>query len=192
MKLPSLVALALVLSCGLPNFSFSADIARLEWGNFIIEDDSSNGWANFKSLPSDDGRSVRMTFAPLDAKADGSTLETKSKLSGHFDIIQPELDTYKSCEVTIVGHIIKSNASLARLAFTIGPAQNTIEWAPGESVSEKFTRSMTVELSDAGRLPNPFMVSIEAYARKDGTSDAAFVSIDTITITAADAKIAAQ
>ena len=192
MRLPSLIALALVLFSVLPNFSLAADIARLEWGSFVIEDDTSKGWAEFKSLPSDDGRSVKMTFAPLEAKADGSALEAKSKLSGHFDVIQPQLDTYTSCEVTIVGHIIKSNASLARLDFAIGPAKNTIEWATGEAASEKFTRSFTVTLPEAGRLPVPFAISVEAYARKDGMSDAAFVSVDTVTITAADAKVAAQ
>lgn len=189
MRVLSTVFLAACLMTALPGMAHAADIARLEWGSFIVEDDTSDGWATYKYVPSDDGRSITMTFAPLEAKADGTTAEAKSRLVGHYDVIQPKIDSFTNYVVLVEGHVIKSGGSLTRLILNIGSTEKTIEWAPGQSASEKFNRKIDFALPSEGRLPAPFIVSIEAYARKDGPSDAAYVSVETLTITAANAMV---
>ncbi len=189
MRVLLVALLATGLLTALPGIAIAADIARLEWGSFIVEDDTSDGWATYKYVPSDDGRSITMTFAPLEAKADGATAEAKSRLVGHFNVVQPKIDSFTNYFVLIEGHVIKSGGSSTRLVLNIGSTEKTIEWAAGQAASEKFSRKIDFALPAEGRLPAPFTVSIEAYARKDGPADAAYVSVDTLTITAANAQV---
>ncbi len=170
--------------------AMAADIARLEWGGFVVDQDSANGWTEYKSVSSDDGKSVTITFAPLDAKADGGTLEATASLAGHYDVIQPDFDSFTTCVVTVEGHVIKSDASTTRLEITIGGQQSVIEWPAGTQASEKFSRNVEVPLAANGRLPVPFVVGVKALAKKDGPSDAAYVSVDRLTIRAANAQVA--
>ena len=189
MRVLLLTVLAAGLFATLPGTLYAADVARLEWGGFVVEDDTSDGWANYKYLPSDDGRSITMTFAPIEAKADGATVEAKARLRGHFDLIQPRIDSFTNYVVSTEGHVIKSGGAMTRLVLTVGSAENILEWTTGAVVSEKFNRKMEFALPAEGRLPNPFTVSIEVYARKDGPADAAYVSVDSLTITAANAQV---
>lgn len=189
MRVLSAVVVAASLSTALLGIGLAADIARLEWGNFIVDDDTSDGWATYKYLASDDGRSITMTFAPLEAKADGATAEAKSRLVGHYDVIQPKVDSFTSYIVMVEGHVIKSGGSSTRLVLNIGSTEKMIEWPTGQAVSEKFSRKIDFALPGEGQLPAPFTVSIEAYAHKDGPSDAAYVSVDTLSITAANAQV---
>jgi hypothetical protein len=168
----------------------AADIARLEWGGFVVQDDSSNGWDEFKSVASDDGRSIKITFSSLDAKADGGKLEDRAKFSGHYDVVQPVSDSFSRFVATVEGHVIKSGAAVTRLVVVVGSVEKIIEWPAGENASEKFSRSLDIVLPGEGRLPNPFLVSVETYARKDGQADAAYVSVDQLTITAANPQVA--
>ena len=168
----------------------AADIARLEWGGFVVENDSSDGWDSFKSLSSDDGNSVKLTFASLDAKADGATLEGRANLSGHYDISQPKNDRVAHIVATVEGHVIKSGGAVTRLVITIGTEEKTVEWPSGSNASEKFKRDIEIAVPAEGRLPAPFEVKVETYAKKEGASDAAYLSIDTLTITAAGDQVA--
>ena len=172
--------------------ALSADIARLEWGSFVVEADSSNGWSEYKAVSSDDGRSIRMTFAPLDAKADGATMEASNRIYGHYDVIQLDFDSYSNFIVTVEGHVIKSGESITRLVITVGSDDKTIEWPAGETASEKFSRNIEFALPPEGRLPNPLKVGVQAYARKNGQSDAAYVSVDSLTITAANSQMSSN
>ena len=188
-----LSALILVAMLALDaGFVSAADIARLEWGGFVVEDDSSKGWDEFKSVASDDGRSIKITFSSLDAKADGATLEDRAGFSGHYDVVQPVSDSFSRFVATVEGHVIKSRAAVTRLTVTVGSVEKIIEWPAGENASEKFSRSLDIALPGEGRLPSPFLVSVETYARKDGRSDAAYVSVDHLTIAAANPQIAAK
>jgi hypothetical protein len=189
MKLPFLIV---VLAGLISGPATAADIGRLEWGSFVVESDSSNGWDAYKSASSDDGRSITMKFAPLDAKADGSTLEANADFSGHYDIIQPDFDSYSNCVVILEGHVIKSESAVTRIVLTVGSVEKTVEWPAGEAVSEKFSRNVEVMLPGKGRLPDPFFVGVRAYARKVGPADAAYVSIDSMTIRAATSQVAAN
>lgn len=182
--------LSLPVLCLLASFAVhanAADMARLEWGSFVVEDDSSNGWDAYKAVSSDDGNTMRMTFAPLDAKADGATPEATARISGHYDVIQPDFDSFTHCVVTVEGHIIKSNGAVARLVVRIGDSENVIEWPTGSAASEKFSRNVEVALPKTGRLPNPFNLSLDLSVRKEGASDAAYVSVDALTIAASTA-----
>lgn len=170
----------------------AADIARLEWGAFIIETDSANGWNNYKAVASDDGRSIKMTFSPFEAKADGSTLEASANLAGHFELTQPNYDRFTKCVATVEGLIIKSEASSVRLVIKAGSSEQVIEWGQGKQLSERFSRDIEIALPGEGRLPNPFPVSIQAFVKKDGASDAAYVSVESLTITAGGTKVAAN
>ncbi len=189
MRVSLLATLAVGLFAAFPGTIHAADIARLEWGGFVVEDDTSDGWSNYKYLASDDGRSITMTFAPIEAKADGATLEAKAVLRGHFDVVQPRIDSFATYVVLVEGHVIKSGGALTRLVLIAGSAEKTLEWPTGAAASEKFSRKLEFALPAEGRLPAPFTVSIEAYARKDGPSDAAYVSVDSLTITAANAQV---
>lgn len=193
MKFVLFVVLSALLCAHAPHLAAAADVSRLEWGGFVIEDDTSNGWADYKYAASDDGNSITMSFAPLEAKADGATLESRAKLSGHYDISQPKLDSFAGYAVTIEGHVIKSSASVTRLVLNVGVSEQVIEWPAGSTVSEKFTRKIDIAIPADGRLPQPFKVGIEAFARKEGPSDAAYVSVDKLTIAAtANPQVAAN
>lgn len=192
MKFVSLVVMSALWCLILAGGGRAADISRLEWGSFVVEDDSSDGWSNYKFLSSDDGKSITMTFAPLEAKADGATLEARTKLAGHYDVIQPKADNFTGYIVAIEGHVIKSGASTTRLTLNIGDTEKIIEWTGGASNSEKFSRKIEIALPTEGRLPSPFKVSVEAFAHKGGPADAAYVSVDSLTITAANPQVAAN
>jgi hypothetical protein len=186
--LPGLVAAVFVAF--LAGNALAADISRLEWGAFVVETDSSNGWDAWKSTASDDGRSVKLTFSALEAKADGATKEASFTLSGHYDISQPADDDYTMSQVTLEGHVIKSSEALTRIVLTIGSVEKIVEWPAGLPASEKFNRVVDVMLPGNGRLPDPFYVGIQAYAQKGGDSGAAYVSIDALTVTADNPKVA--
>ena len=69
--LPRFVAAVFVAAVFVAFFAgnaVAADISRLEWGAFVVETDSSNGWDAWKSTSSDDGRSVKLTFSALEAR----------------------------------------------------------------------------------------------------------------------------
>ena len=170
----------------------AADIARLEWGGFVIESDSSNGTQDWKATASDDGRSVTMTFSAFEAKADGTVLDGKSNISGYFNVSQPGSEAFTSLHVEISGYVIKSKTAATRIAVKFGPSEQTLDWPAEASVSEKFTRSFDISIATAGRLPNPFPVSAEVSVHKDSVADSAFVSIDQIRITAAHPAIASN
>lgn len=173
--------------------ALAADIGRLEWGDLVVESDSSNGYQEIKSSSSDDGMTLSITFSALEAKADGGTTEAKSVVAGHFEVTQPKIDTFNMAKVNIEGHIIKSSGSVARLVLKVGGAEQVIEWAEGTVASEKFSRSINVAMPAGGRLPSPFPVSVEALARKNGYADAAYVSVSGVTITAVpDPRVAAN
>jgi hypothetical protein len=164
--------------------ALGADIGRLEWGDLVVESDSSNGYQEIKSS---------ITFSALEAKADGGTTDAKSLVAGHFDITQPKLDTFNMAKVNIEGHIIKSSGSVARLVLNIGGAEQVIEWAEGTVASEKFSRSINIAMPAGGRLPSPFPVSVEAVVRKIGNADAAYVSVSGVSIAAVpDPRVAAN
>lgn len=184
------VAFAALL--GLSVAAHSADIARLEWGAFIVEDDSSNGWDEFKSVSSDDGNSLKLTFSSLDAKADGATMDATAKISGRYELSQPADDGFDRLNATVEGHVIKSSGATARLVVRIAGVEQVIEWPTGTTESGIFKREMEIAVPAGGRLPNPFEVSIEAVAHKDGAADAAYVSVDTVVISAANPKLAAN
>lgn len=170
----------------------AADIARLEWGSFIIEDDSSNGWKETKSLASDDGHSVTLTFEALEAKADGSTLEASSRISGHYDLIQPGIDSFTRATVRLDGHIIKAAAGAAALEVSLGGASQIVSWPAGMPAAEKFTRTLDFVMAGNGRLPSPLIVGLEAQARKEVAGDAVYLSVSAMTITAENPKVAAR
>lgn len=165
----------------------------MEWGDLVVESDSSNGFQEITSSSSDDGLSLSITFSALEAKADGGTSEAKSIVAGHFDVTQPKLDTFNMAKVNIEGHIIKSTGSTARLVLKVGGGEQVIEWAEGTVASEKFSRSISFAMPAGGSIPNPFPVSIEAEARKIGYADAVYVSVSGVTITAVpDPRVAAN
>ena len=168
----------------------AADIARLEWGGFVIEADSSGGTQDWTATASDDGRSVTMTFNAFEAKADGTVLEGKSNIAGYFNVSQPGSEAFTSLHVEISGYVIKSKTAATRIAVKLGPSEQTLEWPADASVSEKFTRSFDIAIASAGRLPNPFPVSAEVSVHKDNVADSAFVSVNQIRITAAHPAVA--
>lgn len=170
----------------------AADISRLEWGSYIVDTDSSNGLSDWKTVTSDDGHTISMTFSSLEAKADGATMEATANLTGHYNITQPGYDVFSSLHVELQGHVIKSPSSAARLVVKIGSSEQTIEWPPGSSASEPFSRAIDIPVQVDSRLPNPFEVSAGLYARKDGPIDAVYISLETMKITAENPKVAAR
>lgn len=183
-----LAVAALVTGMTLP--VTAADIARLEWGSFVVVEDSSNGWSETRTASSDDGHSITMTFAALEAKVDAGMSEATSRISGHYDLVQPSFDRYASYHVMIEGHVIKSQSATTRLTVRIGSDERTIEWTGGQAVSEKFTRALDFPAPPNGRLPSPFDVSVEAYAGKSAPTDESYLSVSVVTITASGSKIA--
>ena len=170
----------------------AADLARLEWGGFVVDNDSSSGTQDWKAAASDDGHAVTMTFSALEAKADGATPEGKADFSGFFDISQPATDNFGKFHIDLTGYIIKSPSATARLTLKIGNAEKTIEWTDATALSEKFTKSFDIIVPGGGRLPDPFPVSAEAIASKTATGDSVFLSLNTLRIEAANPSVAAK
>lgn len=170
--------------------TLAADVSRLEWGGFVVESDSSNGLQDWTATSSDDGRSVSLTFAALEAKADGQVLEGKANLSGYFDISQPATEVFGKFHVEVAGYVVKSQTAIARLTLKIGSEEKVIEWPGNAAMSEKFTRSFDVILPGGGKLPDPFPVSAEAFAQKNAATDSAFVSLNSLSITADNPLVA--
>lgn len=170
----------------------AADIARLEWGAFIVVDDSSNGWSETKSLPSDDGRSVTLSLSTLEARAETEGATDVAVITGRYDVSQPPGERVVSCRVDIEGHVIKNGSTAARLKVMIAGMEQMIEWSPDQAASEKFRRSLVFALPDGGRIPAPLDVGIEVFAGKPGKDGAAYISVSSVTVTAEWTKLAGQ
>ncbi len=170
----------------------AADVSRLEWGGYTVDNDSSNGLLDWKTVASDDGRNISMTFDSLEAKADGSTTEARASFSGHYDINQPGYEVFSNLHIELRGHVIKSSTSVARIILTIGAASQTIEWPAGTAASEHFTREIDIPVQAGIRLPDPFQISAHLYARKEAQPDAAYVSLESLKVTAEHPKVAAR
>ncbi len=170
----------------------SADISRLEWGQFVAESDSSTEMQSWKTVAADDGSGMKLEFQSLVAKADGSTMSASASLSGHFNIYQPPRDSVGGYRVVLRGHIIKSKNSVARLAITAGTEHKTIEWLEGMEIAEEFVTTIDGTTQAGGLLPNPFIVSAAAHASKSGAEGAVLVSLESIRIETGPARIAAR
>lgn len=177
----------------LPPAGMAADVSRLEWGEFVVETDSSNGFQEISSSSSDDGLTLSLTFSALEAKADGGTAEASANAGGHFDVTQPKFDTFATARVTLEGHIIKSTSAVAKLVLKVAGTEQAIEWPEGTVASEKFTRTLDIAMPADGKIPQPFAVSVAATAKKIGYADAAYVSVSGVKIVAVpDPKVAAN
>jgi hypothetical protein len=176
-----------------PSAGMAADVSRLEWGDFVVETDSSNGYQEISSTSSDDGLTLSLTFSALEAKADGGTTEASANAGGHFNVAQPKFDTFAMARVTLEGHVIKSTSAMARLVLKVAGTEQSIEWPEGTVASEKFARTLDIAMPADGRIPQPFAVSIAATAKKIGYADAAYVSVSGVKIVAVpDPKVAAN
>lgn len=170
----------------------AADIARLEWGGFVVESDSSNGAQDWKAAVSDDGHSVTLTFSALEAKADGTVFDGASSVAGYFDVSQPGSEAFTQLHVDVSGYVIKSKAVATRIVLKLGTVERTIEWPSDTAVSEKFAKSFDIVAPADGRLPDPFPVAAEVSVHKDNATDSAFISVNEIRITAGHPAIAAN
>lgn len=189
MRFQTICAALLTLYVGVAQ---AADIARLEWGTFVLEDDSSNGFLDYKTTLSDDGKSITLTFSSLEAKADGSTLAAKADVIGRYDVFQPEGDAITSCRIDITGHIIKGKDSEVRIVVKAAGQDGAVVWTAGDVESGVFNRSVDIAMPAGGRLPSPFVLSLEIAADKKTSADAAYVSVETLTVTAQHPQIAAR
>ncbi len=158
----------------------------------MLEDDSSNGFLDYKTTSSDDGKSITLTFASLEAKADGSTLAAKAGMVGRYEVFQPASDTITSCRIDLTGHIIKGKDSEIRLLVKAAGQEGVIVWAASDIESGKFDRSVDIAMPAGGRLPSPFELSLEITADKKTSGDAAYVSVETMTVTAQHPQVAAR
>ncbi len=190
MRIGAVLGAALLVQAALPVSVWAADIARLEWGGFVVEEDSSGGWDGYRSVAADDGSSISLSFTSLDAKADGATAEDRALFAGRYEISQPPGERFDSLTATVEGFIIKSEPAVARLVLKVGPAEQVIEWNAGQSISEKFRKEIVIPVAAEGQLPTPLAVRIETFAQKGGGSDAAFVSVDSLVISTAATRIA--
>ena len=188
-KVCGLLAAAVGL-CTVSASALSADIARLEWGGFVVVDDTSNGWSDTKSVSSDDGRSVTLTFSSLEAKADGETLRSEARIAGRYEIVQPSYDKVSAYRVDIAGLIAKGANTSAALRVRVGAAIQVIDWPPEQQISEKFERTLTFAVPADGRLPSPLDLSVQADVSKDGVDNAAYLSVSSLTLTAEYVKVA--
>lgn len=183
------ICMAMALSGGRAG---SADISRLEWGQFVAESDSSTEMQSWRTVAADDGSGMKLEFQSLIAKADGSTMSAAANLSGHFDIYQPPRDTVGGYRVVLRGYIIKSKNSVARLVITAGTEHKTIEWPEGMEIAKKFETTIDGTTLAGGLLPNPFMISATAHASKSGADGAVLLSLESIHIETGSARIAAR
>jgi hypothetical protein len=187
------IACAIVISVAtMSGLAIAADISRLEWGAFVVEDDNAEVQSEWKSVSSDDGNSITLSFTTLEARAEGSVTDSSSRVKGYYDVSQPSHDSFACCTVTLTGHVIKSDSATARIILTIGSEEKTVEWPAGQAASEKYTRTVDIVIPDRNRLPSPLAVGLQTVVHKEGQTDAAYVSIDSVTIDATTTKVAAQ
>jgi hypothetical protein len=182
MKLRVVGAAAFALGLALGGQALPADMAKLEWGAFTVLSDSSNQADSWTASASTDG--MTLTFAPkrVVAKADGSTLEARANISGQFDVFQPKNAAIAVMRVKINGYLIKNAGSLAKAVINLGGESHTVEWSAADANSGNFTKEFDLPVK-SGQLPNPFTVSAEAFASKNGTESGVLLSIDSIEVT---------
>jgi hypothetical protein len=167
----------------------AADIGRLEWGSFIVDADTADGMADWRSEYSDDGHRLSMTFGSFAAKADGAVMEAQARFSGYFGVIQPDYDPVASLHVELQGFVIKSAGASVSLVMKIGASDKEFVW-PASDVSEKFTKSFDLQVPGGTRLPSPFPISAEIHVSKSGKTDAAYLSLESLTLTTDTPKVA--
>lgn len=167
-----------------------ADVARLEWGAFIVTEDSSNGWSETRSLPSDDGRSVTLSLATFEAKAEAEGARDSAAIAGRYELFVPPGERIVSCRVEIEGHVIKSGSTVARLKVRMGQTEQQVDWAQDQAASEKFHRRLVFVLPADSASVTPLDIGIETVVEKQGRDGVVYLSVSKVTITAGPSQVA--
>jgi hypothetical protein len=186
---PLVAGLALVALCGVA--ANSADLVRLDWGDFTVESDSPTKPKSWDVKVDREHMTLAMTFDSLTAKADGDVKEGSVSMSGHFAVHQPQSVALNNLHIELHGRIVKTAGATARVDVTVGAAQGSIEWQESEVVADAFVRAIDVAV-EGGQLPNPFTISAVASAKKISESGAAIVTLEKIDVDAGSARIADQ
>jgi hypothetical protein len=175
----SVAAVLVGLVLGAP--ALGADIARLEWGEFTLLSDSSNQAGSWSAEASNDGMTLTFTPKHVVAKADGPTPEARAHISGEFALFAPPNATFDRLHLKVKGYIIKHSGTTARLIVGVGGESHTFEWGKDDTQSGSFVKEADLMVK-SGQLPNPFPVSAEAYASKEGTESGVFLSLESVEV----------
>ncbi|MFN0192753.1 MAG: hypothetical protein ACKVP5_12405 [Aestuariivirga sp.] len=172
---------AMIVALAMGGTAMSADIAKLEWGEFTLLSDSSNKAGSWSADASNDG--MTLTFLPkhVVAKADGPTPEARAHISGEFALFAPSTAAFDRLHVKVKGYIIKHTGTTAKLIIGVGGESHTFEWGKDDTQSGNFAKEADLTVK-TGQLPNPFPVSAEAYASKDGTESGVFLSLESVEV----------
>jgi hypothetical protein len=169
----------------------SADLVRLDWGDFTLESDSQNKPKSYDAKAGPGGMTVSMTFDTLTAKADGKVNDASASMSGHFTVHQPRSASMPDLRIELRGRIVKTKGSTARIDVTIGNEQRSIEWSESEEVADAFVRTFNASI-EGGQLPNPFTISATASAKKTTDHGAAVITLESLSVEAGSSKVAIQ
>jgi hypothetical protein len=172
---------AVIVAMALGGTAIAADIAKLEWGEFTLLSDSSNKAGSWSADASNDGMTLRFLPKHVVAKADGPNNEARANISGEFALFAPPNAAFDLMRVKVKGYIIKHTGTTARLAISVGGESHTFEWGKDNTQSGNFEKVADL-LVKSGRLPNPFPVSAEAYASKEGTESGVFLSLESVEV----------
>jgi hypothetical protein len=123
------------------------------------------------------------------ATADGPRMEGSDSLISEMVVPKTGKMPLPEMRVTLSGHVIKTADSLARIDIQIGAAKRSFTWGSGEVKSGRFELTFN-EPVPGGKLPKAFPVSAIALVTKEQRAAVVMVSLDSITLTLASARVA--
>lgn len=167
----------------------SADLVSLNWGTFTLAGDSPSKPKSYDVKAGADGMSLAMSFDTLTAKADGAVKDATASMSGHFVVQQPQTISLSEIRIELKGSIVKTKGATARIDVTIGDQQKSVEWGENEEVAGGFVKTLDATVP-GGQLPNPFMVSAAASAKKLADHGAAVITLESLSVDAGSSKVA--
>jgi hypothetical protein len=134
---------------------------------------------------------LSLDLKAFEANADGpkqedsASLQRKLVISRTADVPLPQLS------VTVIGHIVKTRDSTARIDVKVGPAKHSFVWEADEVKSGGFEFRFDGMLPN-GEIPSALHVTAIAFVTKLKKSSVVLVSVDKINVTISSARVAAK
>jgi hypothetical protein len=132
---------------------------------------------------------LSLTLKEMAATADGPRLEGSASIIREWKITDPKSVTLPEIEVTIVGHIVKTPPSVARLDVQIGDIKRSFVWARDEVKSGTYEFKFSEPMPD-GKVPSVLPVSAFALVTREPSSNAVLVTIDSIKVKISSSRVA--
>jgi hypothetical protein len=132
---------------------------------------------------------LSMDFTNLFATADGPRMEGSDSMIGKLVVPEPRSVSLPEMQVTLVGHVIKTAPSVARLDLQIGDTKRSFVWTSDEVKSGRFELTFS-EPMPRGMVPATLPVSVIALVTKESRTSVVMVSLESMKVTISSARVA--